>query len=86
MAFFAATDETDGIPSIQLRTGADAPAAEHAVIIPKRITRLFDAAAQGYVLDSARVGGLGKQQLRHVPSQLSGPVRIGTDHHTFLHE
>jgi hypothetical protein len=86
MAIFSATDETDGISPIQLRAGADAPAAEHAVIIPKRITCLFDAAPEGYILDSSRVGGLGEQQLRHVPAQFSGPVRIGTDHHPFLYE
>jgi hypothetical protein len=86
MAIFAATYETDGIPSIQLRAGADAPSAQHAVIIPKRIARLFDTTAKGYVLDGARVGSLGEQKFRHVPAQLSDSVRICTDYHAFLHE
>ncbi|OGP55538.1 MAG: hypothetical protein A2Y65_00825 [Deltaproteobacteria bacterium RBG_13_52_11] len=86
MAIFAATYEANGITSIQLRAGTDAPSAQHAVIIPKRIACLFDATAKGYVLDGARVRSLGEQQFRHVPSQLSDPVRICTDHHAFLHE
>jgi hypothetical protein len=86
MAIFAAPYEPDGMCSIQLCAGADTPAAQHAVIIPKRIAGLFDAAAKGEVLDGARVGRLGKQQFRHIPSQLPNPVRICTDHHPFLHE
>jgi hypothetical protein len=53
MAIFAATYESDGIGSIQLRAGADTPAAQYAVIIPKRIAGLFDATAKGDVLDGA---------------------------------
>ena len=86
MAIFAATYETNGMCSIQLRAGADTPAAQYAVIIPKRITGLFDTTAQGDILDGARVGRLGKQKFRHVPSQLSDSVRICPDHHAFLHE
>ena len=86
MAIFTAAYETNGICSIQLRTGTDTPTAQHAVMIPKRIAWLFDATAQGDVLDSTRVGSLGEQQFRHVPSQLSDSVRICADHHSLLHE
>ena len=53
MALFAATYEPDGMCPIQLRAGTDTPAAQHAVIIPKWITGLFDTTAQGKVLDGA---------------------------------
>jgi hypothetical protein len=72
--------------SIQLSAGADTPAAQHTVIIPKRIAGLFDATAQGDILDGARVGRLGEQQFRHVPAQLSDSVRICSDHHPFLYQ
>jgi len=60
MTVFAAPYEPDGMCSIQLRAGADTPAAQHTVIIPERIAGLFDTTAQGEVLDGARVGSLGE--------------------------
>jgi hypothetical protein len=86
MAIFAAAHEPDGVCSIQLRAGADTSAAQHAVIIPKRIAGLFHATAEGDILDGARVGRFGEQQFRNVPAQLPDSVRICTDHHPFLHE
>jgi hypothetical protein len=61
MAFLASPDEAfrPGFP--ELGTSPHAASAQNAVVVPERVTHLFDATAHGDVLNGAGVRGLGYQ-------------------------
>jgi hypothetical protein len=85
MAVDTPSDKADGVGVPQFVAGADAASAQNAVVIPEGITHFLNAAADGDILDSAGIRGLGNQQLGYIMAKPLDSIRIGPDDHAFLH-
>lgn len=73
--------ERFGLP--HLSTNTDASAAQHAIIVAKRITHFLDSATHRDVLHCAGVRGLSYEKLSNIATQTYYPLGIRTDYHIF---
>jgi len=85
VAIFAPADKANCPGTPHLCADTYATAAQHTVIVAERVPNVSHPAAQRNILNGARVGGLGHQQLRQVVAQSPNPVRVGPDHHALFH-
>ena len=69
VAFLTAPDKADGFCLPEFSAGADTASAEDTVVVPEGITNVFNATANGDVLDSTGVRRLGNEQLGNVVAE-----------------
>ena len=85
LSVFPPSDKTDRLGLPHFRADANAPAAENALFMPKRIADLFDPAPHRDILNGTRVRRLSNEKLGDIAPEFSDLFCVTPNHHSLFH-